>query len=63
MKKAFLKLMLLVLGLNVFTACYGAPPTQYQELPDVENTGEEAAVVDEEVTDEAAAADMEVAAE
>lgn len=63
MKKAFLKLMLLVLGLNVFTACYGAPPAQYQELPDVENTGEEAAVVDEEVTDEAAAADMEVAAE
>lgn len=63
MKKAFLKLMLLVLGLNVFTACYGAPPAQYQELPDVENTGEEAAVVDEEVTDEAVAADMEVAAE
>lgn len=63
MKKAFLKLLLLVLGLNVFTACYGAPPAQYQELPDVENTGEEAAVVDEEVTDEAAAADMEVAAE
>jgi hypothetical protein len=62
MKKAFLKLLLLVLGLNVFTACYGAPPAQYQELPDVENTGEEAAVVDEEVTDEAAAADMEVAA-
>ncbi len=63
MKKAFLKLLLLVLGLNVFTACYGAPPAQYQELPDVENTGEETAVADEEVTDEAVAADMEVAAE
>lgn len=62
MKKAFLKLMLLVLGLNVFTACYGAPPAQYQELPDVENTGEVASV-DEEVPDEVAAADTEVAAE
>ena len=62
MKKAFLKLMLLVLGLNVFTACYGAPPAQYQELPDVENTGEQAAV-DEEVTEEVAAVGTEVAAE
>ena len=62
MKKAFLKLMLLVLGLNVFTACYGAPPAQYQELPDVENTGEQA-VADEEVTEEAASIDTEVAAE
>ena len=63
MKKAFLKLMLLVLGLNVFTACYGAPPVQYQELPDVETTGEEVAGVDEEVVDEVASIDTEVAAE
>ena len=62
MKKAFLKLMLLVLGLNVFTACYGAPPAQYQELPDVENTGEQAAA-DEEATEEVAAIGTEVAAE
>ncbi len=26
MKKAFFRLMLLVLGLNVFTACYGPAP-------------------------------------
>ena len=63
MKKAFLKLMLLVLGLNVFTACYGAPPAPYQELPDVEVTGEEAAAADEEVMDEVAAIDTEAAAE
>ena len=63
MKKAFLKLMLLVLGLNVFTACYGAPPAQYQELPDVETTaGEEVAGADEEVADPAAA-DTEVVAQ
>ncbi len=63
MKKAFLKLMLLVLGLNVFTACYGAPPAQYQELPDVETAGEEVAAAEEEVVDEAASIDTEVAAE
>ena len=63
MKKAFLKLMLLVLGLNVFTACYGAPPAQYQELPDVENAGEEAAAAAEDATDGTAAIDTEVAAE
>ena len=62
MKKAFLKLMLLVLGLNVFTACYGAPPAQYQELPDVENTGEQAAA-DEQVAEEAAPIDTEVTAQ
>ena len=63
MKKAFLKLMLLVLGLNVFTACYGAPPAQYQELPDVETAGEEVAAAEEEGVDEAASIDTEVAAE
>ena len=63
MKKAFLKLMLLVLGLNVFTACYGAPPAQYQELPDVETPGEEVAAAEEEGVDEAASIDTEVAAE
>ena len=55
--------MLLVLGLNVFTACYGAPPANYQELPDVETAGGEVAATDEEVGDEVASIDTEVAAE
>lgn len=34
MKKAFFKLMLLVLGLNVFTACYGPAPGGDWNLPE-----------------------------
>ena len=35
MKKAFFKIMLVVLGLNVFTACYGpAPGWQDEPVPD-----------------------------
>lgn len=40
MKKAFFRILGLVLGLNVFTACYGpAPGTwQYEDTDLVENT-------------------------
>ena len=31
MKKRFFKLMLAILGLNVFTACYGPAPIDYPE--------------------------------
>lgn len=34
MKKAFFKLMLLILGLNVFTACYGPAPGGDWEEPE-----------------------------
>jgi hypothetical protein len=56
MKKALLKLMCLVIGLNVFTACYGpAPfPDDEPELPDTEqNDGTKA---DTEVAPEDGAA-------
>ena len=39
MKKAFLKLMLVILGLNVFTACYGPAPG-WDEGEPVEATDE-----------------------
>lgn len=43
MKKKFLKLMLLICGLNVFTACYGMPPGDWEdELPDQEQEGTKA---------------------
>lgn len=55
MKKAFFKLMLLVLGLNVFTACYGpAPggeweePEQQTQLADADGDG----IPDSEETEE-----------
>lgn len=38
MKKAFFKLLLLVLGLNVFTACYGPAPGGEWEEPPQEQT-------------------------
>lgn len=40
MKKAFFRLMGLVLGLNVFTACYGPAPGgwEYEDADQVENT-------------------------
>lgn len=36
MKKAFFKLLLVVLGLNVFTACYGPAPGGGEWLPEPE---------------------------
>lgn len=38
MKKAFFKLMLLILGLNVFTACYGPAPGGDWEEPEQQQT-------------------------
>ncbi len=40
MKKAFFRLLGLVLGLNVFTACYGPAPGgwEYDDADQVENT-------------------------
>lgn len=32
MKKAFFRLMLTLLGLNLFTACYGPAPGVYREM-------------------------------
>ena len=49
MKKAFFKLMLVVLGLNVFTACYGPAPGWTDEDPELQ----------EQTTDETKAADEE----
>ena len=37
MKKAFFKLLLVVLGLNVFTACYGPAPG-WQDMPPADET-------------------------
>lgn len=33
MKKAFFRLLLVVFGLNVFTACYGMPPGDWAPTP------------------------------
>ena len=42
MKKAFFRLMLLILGLNVFTACYGpAPGGDWTEPDPTEVTDED----------------------
>jgi hypothetical protein len=54
MKKAFFKLMLVVLGLNVFTACYGPAPGWQEDYPDPEAT---------EQTDDTKAAPEEEAAQ
>ena len=59
MKKAFLKLMVLVLGLNVFTACYGPAlpyPDGNDELEGTEQTDGTKADVEEEA-DEAEASE------
>ncbi|MBR4809114.1 MAG: hypothetical protein IK031_02410 [Bacteroidales bacterium] len=40
MKKAFFRLMGLVLGLNVFTACYGPAPGNWEYQDPVEQTDE-----------------------
>lgn len=46
-RKNLLRIALGILGLNVFTACYGVPPTVYEPLP------EEEEVAATDVTDEA----------
>lgn len=38
MKKAFFKLLLVILGLNVFTACYGPAPGWQGDAPEIEET-------------------------
>ena len=40
MKKAFFRILGLILGLNVFTACYGPAPGewQYQDPDQIENS-------------------------
>lgn len=56
MKKAFLRILCLFLGLNVFTACYGVPTPPPDSTPDPEleltqnaaADGEEDAPEDEE---------------
>ena len=48
MKKAFFKLMLLVLGLNVFTACYGPAPGGWPYDDPVEETSDETKAAEEE---------------
>ena len=60
MKKAFLKLMCLVLGLNVFTACYGPAPYPYDPEDDQteQNDGTKAGV-EEEAGGEAASESAE----
>lgn len=32
MKKAILRVLLVICGLNVFTACYGMPPGEWDEF-------------------------------
>lgn len=64
MKKVFLRIMMLVLGLNVFTACYGpAAPYPYDE-PENEATeqNETKAAAEDEESGEKASADSEVKA-
>lgn len=53
MKKALLKLMCLVIGLNVFTACYGpAPyPEEDADLQGTEQNAETKAGADEAVAE------------
>ena len=58
MKKGFLRLLLLICGLNVFTACYGMPPGGWEdELPDQE---QEESNTPAENTEEESADDTEV---
>jgi len=63
MKKVFLRIMILVLGLNVFTACYGTAPYPYGE-PENEITkqDETKVAVEDEESGEEASADSEVKA-
>ena len=53
MKKAFLKLMCLVLGLNVFTACYGPAPYSYDDPENTEQSDGTKAGTEEEAEEEA----------
>ena len=54
MKKAILRVLILICGLNVFTACYGMPPGDWPE-PDSLSDGQEqtkAAVQPEQAPDQ-----------
>ena len=53
MKKLFIRIMALVLGLNVFTACYGPARIPDNYLDDTELTGETKASDVEEEKEEA----------
>lgn len=33
MKKAILRILMIIFGLNVFTACYGMPPGDLEPIP------------------------------
>lgn len=58
MKKRIMKVLLLVCGLNVFTACYGMPPGDWEPRPLPENQkeigGENAKSADEPDAEDAA---------
>lgn len=56
MKKVFLRIMMLVLGLNVFTACYGPAPYVYDEAENTEQTEGTKAPEEEEASEEEAGA-------
>jgi len=47
MKKAFFRLMGLVLGLNVFTACYGPAPGGWEYEEQVEETTDDTKAAEE----------------
>ena len=53
MKKTFFRLMLTLLGLNLFTACYGPAPGVYREMDGVieAESGDEAAACSAEAED------------
>lgn len=52
MKKAILRILLLIFGLNVFTACYGMPPADWPEPPTEEQDNAKALIQDSENLDE-----------
>lgn len=41
MKKAILRILMVIFGLNVFTACYGMPPGDLDPIPVPEEQGQE----------------------
>ena len=52
MKKAILRILLLIFGLNVFTACYGMPQADWPEPPTEEQDNAKALIQDSENLDE-----------
>ena len=56
MKKAFFRLMGLVLGLNVFTSCYGPAPGgwEYEDDPESEVTSDETKAAQQPMEEESA---------